>query len=119
MNGENIFWAEAECGLAIISSCLPTLGRLLHGWTVALNLRAWMRSFRFKNAAVSHDAARSKPSDSSYIKLGELSSSSVAGHVQKTSTSATYGRDVELTGSDFPTERLVESYVLARSEGMA
>ena len=40
LNGENIFWAEAECGLAIISSCLPTLGRLLHGWTVGLNIRA-------------------------------------------------------------------------------
>ena len=77
LNGENIFWAEAECGLAIISSCLPTLGRLLHRWTVGLNIRAWMGSFLFRNAAGTRDAARSKPSDSSYISLRELSSISV------------------------------------------
>ena len=116
LNGENIFWAEAECGLAIISSCLPTLGRLLHGWTVALNLRASMLSFRFSNAAVTHDAARSKPSDSSYINLGESSSNSIAGHVQKSSTSATYSRDVELTYRFRRSDRETCRIICARKE---
>ena len=77
-----------------------------------------MGSFLFKNAAGIHDVARSKPSDSSYINLRELSSNSIAGHVQKTSTSATYDREMKLAELDFPTETLVESYALGRSQGM-
>ena len=77
-----------------------------------------MGSFLFKNAAATHDAASSKPSDSSYINLRELSSNSIAGHVQKTSTSGMYDQDVKLGELDFPIARLVESYALGRSQGM-
>ena len=67
--GDNVVWVETECALAIISSCLVTMGGLLRGWTLKIGLQAWTRSFRFKYAAGSNDADKSKDDHSSYVNL--------------------------------------------------
>ena len=109
-------WALTECALAIISSCLPTMGRLLHGWTMKLDLRAWTRSFRFRYAAGTHDVDPGRDSNSSYINLRDLSSKDIAQNVSKTSTTATHEQDMKLAASDNPVEGVIVSTTFGRGD---
>ena len=108
-------WALTECALAIISSCLPTMGRLLHDWTMKLDLRAWTRSFRFRYAAGTHEFDRGRDPNSSCIDLRDLSSKDTAQNGSKTSTTATHEQDMELPTSDSLVEGIIVSTTFGRS----
>ena len=117
-DGENIAWAETECALAIISSCLITMGGLLRGWTLKIDLRAWTRSFRFKYAAGSNHVDKSKDSNSSYINLKDMTPNAMPENKSKTSTTVTRDPDPRLAEMDFPGEGIVVSNTIERRSDM-
>ena len=101
-------WALTECALAIISSCLPTMGRFLRGWSLNVNLWAWTRSFRFKYAAGTHGIDEHEGS-SSYIHLRAQNTAGLRPDASNTSTVITHDQERKHFESEFPPEGIVAS----------
>ena len=117
-NGENSFWAVAECALAIISSCLPTMGHVLRVWTLKLDVRTWTRSFTCGCTAGSHGADEGKDSTSSCAHLRDPGSKDLPRHASKTSTTNTHEEDEKPCVSGFPEEGIVVSTTVEQSDDL-
>ena len=94
------------------------MGGLLRGWTLKIDLRAWTRSFRFKYAAGSNDADKSKDNNSSYVNLKDLNPNVMPEIHSKTSTTVTRDPDSRLAEVDFPVEGIVVSNTFGRESDM-
>ena len=63
-------WAITECGLGIISACLPTLGHFLRGWSIKIDLKALGSVFQIRYAG--QKSGEPTNPNSSAVRLADL-----------------------------------------------